>query len=120
MHKQINIGLISDGPNLIEQDIYRSLKDVFKIHKVFSSGESIPACDIYIVAVAKAEQILVQDLRSKISEAHDLLVVSGEQEDLALDRENKVFMYPYKYDVITNFPLIIETVYNAGKLRMEA
>lgn len=114
---KIQIGLIADGPSIVQEDIYKSLSGKFEVTRMVMTDPKIPTCDLYVVASDKADQALIRLVRTKIAKSYDLVFVSTKQERLDIDSENKAFMYPYKYEIITNLPLILHTLHNANRLK---
>lgn len=114
--RPLRIGLITDHPNIVYEDVQKSLKGKFALQKVEAASDQYADCDIYVFASNKPERILVRGISQKISRNKELVVISPNHEDLEVDRETKTFYYPYKYEIIINLPLIIKTVYNASQV----
>lgn len=112
----ITVGLIADHPNIVFEDVHKSLKGKFNLERIEAGREDYPDCDIFLFASNKPEKLLIHGISQKLSRKRDLVVISPHHEDLVVDRQTRVFYYPYKYDIIINLPLIVKTVFSASQV----
>lgn len=118
MQDKLQVGLISDQPNIVFEDVFKSIHPNFEVVKIKSEENEFPGCDMFVLASQAHDPNILEKIRSKVPTEKDLLVVSGKERDLSVDRDKRIFYYPYKYDIITNLPLILHTLFNATQVRV--
>ncbi|MAF98127.1 MAG: hypothetical protein CMH26_05780 [Micavibrio sp.] len=114
---KLKIGLIADHPNIVFEDVQKSLQGKFTLQKVDAASEEYPNCDIFLFASNKLDKLLITGLAKKIKKTTELLVISSHHKEMEVDPETRIFYYPYQYDIIINLPLIVKTVFSASQVK---
>ena len=115
--KALKIGLISDHPNIVFEDVQKSLQGKFSLQKVEAASDTYPDCDIFLYASNRPEKLLIKAIGKKIINNKELLVISSDHKEMEVDRDTRTFYYPYQYEIIINLPLIVKTVFGASQVK---
>lgn len=113
MKNTYKIGLVAEQPNIEFEDVHKSLAPHFQIVKVDPSKGDLAACDLYVYPTSHPSPDTVSRLAKKLANRGQLVVISQSYKEMKADTSRGVFYYPYNFEIITNLPLLINTIVNA-------
>ncbi len=116
MKNSYKIGLVAEQPNIEFEDVHKSLAPHFQVVKVDPSQAELTTCDLYVYPTSNPSPDTVSRLAKRLLSKGQLVVVSQSYREMKADTNKGVFYYPYNFEIITNLPLLINTIVNACQM----